>query len=67
MIIVINNNVFILITMRIWQWTIHVVAFVVHGFLVEIKFGVLFYWGEGWLENLEEKTEQGREATETHL
>ena len=47
MIIVINNNVFILITMRIWQWTIHVVAFVVHGFQVEIKFGVLFYWGEG--------------------
>ena len=45
MIIVINTNVFILITMRIWQWTIHVVAFVVHGFLVEIKFGVLFYWG----------------------
>ena len=43
------------------------VAFAVHGFQVEMKFEMLFYWGEVNWRTLWKNTEQGREATETHL
>lgn len=36
--------VFMTIVMGIRQWTIHVVAFFVHGFQVKLKFGMLLFW-----------------------
>ena len=35
--------VFMTIVMVIKQWTIHVVAFFVHGFQVKLKFGMLLF------------------------
>ena len=43
MIILTILEVFMIIVMGIWQWTIHVVAFFVHGFQVEMKFGMLLF------------------------
>ena len=69
MIILTILEVFMIIVMGIWQWTIHVVAFFVHGFQVEMKFGMLLFRVGRMIGESggKKKTEQGREGAETQM